>query len=392
MTSVSSHSPLEIAEEVFSREFGGVPAAMARAPGRVNVIGEHVDYNDGYVLPAALELEVCIACRPREDGRVRLHAVTFQETVEFELAALRDGGVGSWIDYVAGPASILLSQGHELRGFDGVLASSVPVASGLSSSAAVEVASLIAFRELAGLKMPEVECARIAQRAENAYVGVSCGIMDQFISVLGRKKQLLLIDCLTLDYEHVPLPAAASLVIADSSASRSLAASAYNERVQECAVALSELRDRWPQIRSWRDVQPDQVDGPRTPLTGAPRRRARHVVGEIARTLDAVSCLRNGDVEAVGGLMKESHASLRDDFQVSSPALDSMTEVMDSHPDCLGARLTGAGFGGCAVALARAGSETELAALIAEEYPVRSGLQPKVYQSSPGAGATWTVL
>ena len=385
-TSVATH-PSELAQAAFRTEFGSSPTFLTRAPGRVNVIGEHVDYNDGFVLPAALNLEACLAFTPRHDQKVRIHAVAYEETGEFALSELSSRGKGNWIDYIAGPAWVLQKLGHTLQGFDAALASNVPVASGLSSSAAVEVAAMRTYQSLAGLAMSRVETAKAAQRAENEYVGVNCGIMDQFICTLGRSQHLLLIDCRSLAYEQVPVPTTISLVIADTTASRSLAGSAYNERVAECGEGLAGLKQKWPEISSWRDVHWDQVSGPLTPLTGLPQMRARHVVSEIDRTLKAATLFKNGDVAAVGRLMHASHASLRDDYQVSSTALDSMVEIAASYPDCLGARLTGAGFGGCTVALVKAGSEAGFMHLIQEQFPRKTSLQPQVYTCKTSNGA-----
>ena len=390
MTTTQSNSPSDLAITAFKSEFGMAPIAIARAPGRVNVIGEHVDYNDGFVLPAALELDACLAFSPRQDGRVRVHAVTYGETEEFGLTNMKGQGRKSWIDYIAGPAYVLQRRGHALQGFNAALASNVPVASGLSSSAAIEVASMCTFLAVADLELTGVEIAKVAQQAENEYVGVSCGIMDQFISTLGRARNLLLIDCLSLAYEQIPIPDTVSLVIADTSASRSLAGSAYNKRVAECREGLAGLAGRWPEITSWRDVEWDQVTGPSSPLTGTPLLRAKHVVGEISRTLESASLLKKGNVEGVGKLMRESHASLRNNYEVSSLALDTMVEIMDSHPGCLGARLTGAGFGGCAVALVEAGTEAGLIDLIRDQFPKQTSLQPQVYASGTGNGADVT--
>ncbi len=392
VTTSPAISPFDQALAAFQAEFGRSPVALSRAPGRVNVIGEHVDYNDGFVLPAALTLEACLAFAPRQDDRVRVHAVSYRETAEFRLADLVGKGCRRWIDYVAGPAWALQERGHALQGLDAALASNVPVASGLSSSAAVEVAALQAFHRLANLEMTGVEMARAAQRAENEYVGVSCGIMDQFISVLGRSRHVLLIDCRSLAYTLVSVPASVSLVIADTTASRALAGSAYNARVAECSAGLAQLRQTWPEMVSWRDAQWDQVTGPRSPLTGKPQMRARHVVSEIARTQEAAALLKRGDVADVGRLMHESHVSLRDDYEVSSPALDSMVDIMMSHAACLGARLTGAGFGGCAVALVKAGAEAEVMETIQERFPRQTALQPQVYASQIGDGARITGL
>ena len=374
----------------FPDVFGGrMPEVLAIAPGRVNVIGEHIDYNDGFVLPAAIGFSVCVAAAPRRDGRVRVHSVSFGGTAEFGLAGLgRTGRLDpDWLNYPAGVFWALREDGFDLPGADLALAGDVPIASGLSSSAAVEVAVGTALIRLAGLDVPGRRLAQLAQRAENDFVGVSCGIMDQFISALAEPGHLMLLDCLSLEYDLVGVPANAVLVVGDTKASRSLAGSAYNERRSQCDDGLAVLRSRLPHVSGWRDVELADLDLLGTEGAGVLHGRARHVVTEIQRTRDAAVCLADGRLDQAGAHMIASHESLRDDYEVSSPALDRMVALMMSSPGCFGARLTGAGFGGCAVALVARGAEQDLADRLVREFPDAANPVPDVYVSEAAAGA-----
>ncbi len=384
--------PEALAADVFQDLYAYAPTHLAMAPGRVNVIGEHVDYNDGFVLPAALEFRACMAFAPREDGKVRVHATAYGETLEFSLQALARNAQVLWINYVAGMAWSLADADFVLTGFDGVLTGNVPMASGLSSSAAVEVATGLCLKTLAQADIADTDLALLAQRAENRFVGVSCGIMDQFISVLGQAGHLLLLDCRSLAYRQVAVPDSVSLVIGNTRASRSLADSAYNQRRAECDTGLALLREQNPAITSWRDVAPDQVDHCRGRMPENIFQRSRHVVSEIARTVLAAEAFAQGDVTQAGQAMYESHVSLRDDYEVSSPALDTMVDIMMEQPGCLGARLTGAGFGGCAVGLVRAGAEEDVKAAIMQHYAQRTSLEPEVYISEACEGACLKTL
>ncbi len=379
--------PETSAIENFRHLFAYNPDYLAIAPGRVNVIGEHVDYNDGFVLPAALGFVACMAFAPRKDGQIRVHSTAFGETLEFSLQALNRNRHSLWINYVMGMAWSMAEAKIGLKGFDGVLAGNVPMASGLSSSAAVEVATGLCLRTLAWANIADTDLGLLAQRAENEFVGVSCGIMDQFVSILGQAGHLLLLDCRSLEYRQVPVPESVSLVIGNTQASRSLAGSAYNQRRAECDEGLEILHQQFPEVSSWRDVSPDQVADCHGRMSPKVYRRSRHVVSEIGRTLSAATAFEEGNVEQAGQAMYESHISLREDYEVSSPALDTMVDIMMNQPSCLGARLTGAGFGGCAVGLVRAGSEDNVRTAILSEYPQRSLLDGEVYISQASRGA-----
>jgi galactokinase len=375
--------------EAFRREFGSEPTHMAVGPGRVNLIGEHTDYNDGFVLPVAIKRDVRMALRPRSDRHVRVVSLEYDGAAEFDLDDLTYDDDRLWLNYIQGVAQALEAEGVSLIGFDAVLSGNVPRASGLSSSAALEIASAHAFLtatdQAAALDGPRIALA--AQRAENEFVGVNCGIMDQFISELGSEGHALLIDCRSLDYELVPVPSEAALIIGNTKASRSLAGSAYNERRRECEEGVARLRQALPDIKALRDVSSEELEAHKALLPETVYRRCRHVVGENERVLAAVAALKQGDLVEMGRLMDASHASLRDDYEVSSDALDAMVAAMRQAPGCYGARLTGAGFGGCAVALVKPGVEQQVADAIYRDYPRATGIWPDVYTTHAASGA-----
>ena len=373
----------------FDAHFEGKPTHLAIAPGRVNLIGEHTDYNDGFVLPVALDRDVRVLFRPRADGRVRLYALEFDSWADFRIGSSEKDSGQLWPNYVKGVGLALAELGVQLNGFEGIVSGNVPRGSGLSSSAALEISAAKAFlasaNQIHALTGPQI--ARAAQKAENEFVGVNCGIMDQFISTLGEDGHALLIDCRSLDYQRVPFPDGVSLVIGNTKASRSLAGSAYNERRRQCEDGVRRLRTVFPSIVALRDVSLSQLEAHRSLLPDTVYRRCLHVISENDRVQAAVEALQRCDFRKVGQLMDDSHASLRDDYEVSSEALDRMVEAMRSHPGCLGARLTGAGFGGCAVALVQAGTEKEVRGTVRERYAKAMNVWPEVYISAPSSGA-----
>jgi galactokinase len=375
--------------EAFINRFGTQPTQVAIGPGRVNLIGEHTDYNDGFVLPVALKRDVRIVFRPRGDRLVRLLSVEYDEYFEFDLDKLTHNAHMLWTNYVQGIVWALTELGIPLTGIDGVISGNVPRGSGLSSSAALEIATASALLAAAGqsdsLTGPQV--AKAAQRAENQFVGVNCGIMDQFISRLGAENHALLIDCRSLEYQLIPFPENAALVIGNTKASRSLANSAYNQRRAECETGVAQLQRVLPGIIALRDVSSSQLEAHKGLLSATVYRRCRHVVGENERVLATVAALKRDDLAAVGQLMNASHDSLRDDYEVSSEALDVMVNTMRSAPGCYGARLTGAGFGGCAVALVEPGAEQSVADAIYAHYPKATNIWPEVYTTRASAGA-----
>jgi galactokinase len=359
---------------------------VVHAPGRVNLIGEHTDYNDGYVLPAAIDLGITIVFVPTDDRRVEITLAATGERAAFDLDAIEPAS-GRWIDYVAGTAWALAEAGLATGGLRGVLASDLPVGAGLSSSAALELVSAWA---LSGGQRPDTDTmnlAKIAQRAENEHVGVACGLMDQFAVAFGVADHALLLDCRSLEHRAVPIPAGVHLVICDSGAPRALADSAYNARRLECAGAVEALRALDPAIRALRDVTPDLLEAGRDRLSDAEFRRARHVVTEDLRVLDTVSALAESDLDTVGIGLAASHRSLRDDFEVSSAPLDALVEIASAVDGVIGARLTGAGFGGCTINLVRDGAVAPLRAAIEQDYPRRTGLTAYVHDVRAAAGA-----
>ena len=375
----------------FARTFGVRQGLRcARAPGRVNLIGEHTDYNGGYVLPMAVEREVRVAFLPADSGPVRLWSADYGEWDEFDLGATeaRPAGGHGWRRYVRGVAWALQEAGCRLRPLWGIVQGDVPVGAGLSSSAALEVATARAFCAAAGIERPGPELARICRRAENEFVGVRCGIMDQFVSIHARRDHALLLDCRSLDHEHVPLDGAAvRVVVCNTMVRHELGSSAYNERRARCEAAARILDARAGGVEQLRDVTPEMLREHADALDDLTCRRARHVVSEIDRTARAADALRGGDYRRFGRLMCESHESLRDDYEVSCAELDLMVELARALPGVLGARMTGAGFGGCTVNLVERARADEFTRAVAEGYEARTGTRPEVYGFAPAAGA-----
>jgi galactokinase len=365
----------------FEQRFRTPPSFVVRAPGRVNLIGEHTDYNDGFVLPLAIDRAVWIAMRPRADRNVQVHSLDFTDSTTFSLDHLARSN-GGWTEYVKGVGWILQEAGHTLRGWEGVMAGDVPVGAGLSSSAALELAVARAFAALSNLPWDATAMARLGQRAENEWVGVRCGIMDQMISAAGRAGHALLIDCRSLQSEAVPFPAGTTVVILDTATRRGLVDSAYNERRAQCESAARAFG-----VAALRDVTLARFVAEADRLDEVTRRRARHVVTENERTLRAAESMRRGDAAGLGRLMNASHDSLRDDFAVSSRELDAIVDCGQAHPACFGIRMTGAGFGGCAVALIRSEQVHEFTSTVADRYQSITGLAPVLYVSAATDGA-----
>jgi galactokinase len=361
---------------------------LVRAPGRVNLIGEHTDYNEGLVLPAAIDRELWIAFEPWDRPAVEMLSVDLDETRSFAFDDLApDRRSRTWLDYVAGTAWAMRDAGLPIRGFRGAMSSTIPIGSGLSSSAALEMASSWALA-MPGSERPEPGAmAAIAQRAENLYVGVNCGIMDQFASAAGRAGHALLIDCRSNTFRTAPMPASLSMVVCDTGSPRRLGASAYNTRRSECELGAKLIAAREPGVKTLRDVDAAMLERNRDRLPEVVARRCEHIVNEDARVMETVAALRNGDLEALGRLFAESHASLRDLYEVSSPELDAMVEIAVSVPGVVASRMTGAGFGGCTVSLVERGAEERLRDAVLARYGPRTGLQPHVYAVNAVDGA-----
>jgi galactokinase len=353
----------------------------------VNLIGEHTDYNDGFVLPVAIDLGISIALVPANDGRVTLTLAATGETGAFDLGAVGERR-GGWIDYVAGIAWALGEAGTGPRGFRGLLASDLPQGAGLSSSAAIEV---VAAWALSGGDRPPLDPMRlvhVVQRSENGYIGLNNGIMDQFASIFGEPDRALLLDCRSLEHRSIPLPLdEIALVTCHSGSPRRLESSAYNERRAQCEAAVAAIAAFEPGVTALRDVTPAMLDAVRDRLEPVAARRAEHIVAENQRVLDAVDAFEAGDLAEVGRLFYASHASLRDLYEVSSPELDALVDIARATPGVVGARLTGAGFGGCTINVVQREAVDGFREAVMRDYPARTGLAPRVFVVEASEGA-----
>jgi galactokinase len=355
----------------------------------VNLIGEHTDYNEGFVLPMALDRRTFVAAARRRDRKVRARADNIGEEREFDLDRPGPGRRRNFVDYVEGTAQALISRGARLTGADMLITSEVPTGAGLSSSAALEISTGFALLSLAGEgDFSRAELARAGQAAEHTYVGILCGIMDQFIATLGRADHALLIDCRTLEARAVPLSLPGSvIVVCDTRVKHQLASSEYNRRRAECQRAVDLLRDPLPEVRALRDVSVQAFERHQGLLPDVVRKRCRHVVTENARTLAAADALDINDLEGAGRLMFESHRSLRDDYEVSCPELDLAVELARAVPGVYGARMTGGGFGGCTVNLVSENAARPLSEALAAGLEERFGKTPDIFTSRAGDGA-----
>ena len=372
-------------EKTFHGLFGSAPEVVVRAPGRVNLIGEHTDYNDGFVLPAAIDRYVWFAGRRRADRVVHAHSVDFNEAVEFDLDALERDAEHRWSNYLRGVSKFLADS--RLAGADIVFGGDVPREAGLSSSAAVEVAATVFWQRLMGFGLNPVETVKLARKAENDFVGVPCGIMDQFISALGKQDHALFLDCRDLRYRHVPLREDVKIVVCNSGFKRALAQSEYEVRLKQCRQAVAQLGATGLAVKSLREVDWEELEVASDSLGELLLRRARHVVTENQRVLEAVKALERGDVEEFGELMNASHESLRDDYEVSSRELDVLVELAQKQPACLGARMTGAGFGGCTVNLVRQDAAEAFSAAVRKGYRDAIGRDAEIYICRASDGA-----
>ncbi len=368
-------SPLvQRAGDAFSHQFDHAPKTFVAAPGRVNLIGEHTDYNDGFVLPVAIDRHVVMAVAPRQDRTVRVYAIDLRQMATFTLDDIERDNEHLWSNYERGVAWALQDAGHTLVGLDIAMTSDVPIASGLSSSAAVELATALSFQTSGGLSLDGVERALLCQKAENDFVGMHCGIMDQYISSLGESEHALLIDCRSLGYRAIPIPTGCAIVVCNTKKPRSLVSSAYNERRQECERGAAVLG-----VKALRDVSVSTFEARQMELDPLTRKRCRHVVTENQRAQDAVAALESGDLPLFGRLMDASHVSLRDDYEVSCLELNAMVEAARTCPGVLGARMTGAGFGGCTVNLVRDEDVEGLLQVVPDAYREQTNLEPEIY-------------
>lgn len=384
---------LEKLKAAFAEEFHALPTVNVRAPGRVNLIGEHTDYNEGFVFPCAIDRDMMISARPNDNNQVRARSLDYDSLDIFDLNDIKPNGEKGkeWSNYLRGMLKVMRDAGHKIVGFDAVLSGDVPQGAGLSSSAAFEVAVGILQRELAALDIENQQIALLAQKAENEFVGVQCGIMDQFISALGHHDCALMIDCRSLEYKSVPLnfdDHELSLVIVNSGVRRGLVDSEYNARREECkegAALLGKYLER--PVNALRDVTLLEFNKYARKLPDTVARRCRHVISENERVLKAVDVLRYDAHMIFGHLMNESHESLRDDFQVSCAELDLLVSLSQKHNGVLGARMTGAGFGGCVVALIKTSAIDSFRKKVVAKYEQELGLRAAVYECESVSGA-----
>lgn len=366
------------------------PVEIVKAPGRVNLIGEHTDYNDGFVLPVAVDREIIMAASPRDDGEVHLYAVDLDAKSSFSLERIERDPHASWSNYIRGVLLLLSQRGLPLRGMNAAFSGDVPLAAGMSSSAALEMASGLMAKVIGGFDIDMVELVKVAQAAENTFVGVNCGIMDQFISGLGKKGHALFLDCRSLDYDLVPLPPTDEykIVIANTMVKRGLVDSAYNERRSQCEKGVEILKEYLPGIRALRDVSLADFDEYKEHLPDVVARRCEHVIAENERVLASVKALRAGDIAEFGRLMRASHESLRDLYEVSCKELDIMVEAAWEITGTCGARMTGAGFGGCTVNLVEGDRVHDFVAVVRDVYQKKTGITPEFYVCEAEDGAT----
>lgn len=379
-------------QTLFERHYGSLQDGASqdvfqiRAPGRVNLLGGHVDYNGGFVLPIASTQSIQLLLRPREDRQVTLYSTHTDETRSFSLDAIEREE--NWLDYVKGVARELELLQVPLHGFEGVIVSDLPAASGLSSSAALEVGTALAFLHLAKKTLPPIEIALLCQRAENRFVGVNCGIMDQTAVAACEEDFALLLDCRSLEIEQIPFALKDhALIVTDSGAPRELASSAYNERRAQCEEGLETLQQFLPGIKALRDVSWQEYLRYKDELSPVIRKRVRHVVSEIERTWRGAQCLKAGDFAGFGECIDASHNSLRDDYEVSSFELDWLVDWARRHPGVLGSRLTGAGFGGCTITLIESSSADEFIEKLPQEYFSATGRTARSWRCKAAAGA-----
>ncbi len=380
-------TPLQILDG-FKARFG-TAASIFRAPGRVNVIGEHTDYNDGFVLPAAIEFYCWAAAAPRKDGKLVIYSENFNETADVRLDSLSrlKNKYKHWANYPLGVAWALRQAGKPLTGANIYIAGEVPLGAGLSSSAAVEVAVGFALVSESKHGVDRTELARLCQKAENEFVGARVGIMDQFVSCFGRASHALLLDCRSLEHEFVKLPADLQLVICNTMVRHELASGEYNARRAECEEGVRILQTIHPEVRALRDVTLSQLQDHRGKLSPKVFARCRHVITENARVKSVVEAFHRGDSKALGPLLQDSHRSLRDDYEVSCSELDLMVEIATAQPGLIGARMTGGGFGGCTINLVESAAVSNFRRNVAAAYSSKTGRTPEIYVSPASEGA-----
>jgi galactokinase len=377
-----------MAPEDSSSQLSNIDRARTfRAPGRVNLIGEHTDYNDGFVMPVAINFSTTVSLSPIPERRLEIFSDNFQETIVFHLDDKAAAPRHHWSDYAIGVAVMLMRAGYQLNGGRLRIKSDVPIGSGLSSSAALEVATAYALASSSGFKIDRRELAQLCQKAENEFVGARVGIMDQFVSFFGDENKALLLDCRSLEFELLPLSSDAQLVVCNTMVKHSLASGAYNERREQCEEGVARLKSVIPHITALRDVTIEQLEKHRELLRPIVYRRCKHIITENARVLEAGDSLKESDLIRFGQLMDQSHESLKNDFEVSCDELDLMVQLARNIDGVYGARMTGGGFGGCTVNLVEREKVTEFQRVVASGYEEGTGLKPEIYVCRAVKGA-----
>jgi galactokinase len=383
---LSSESAGDVLTVRFQEKFGTNPHIF-RAPGRVNLIGEHTDYNDGFVMPAAIEFYTWIAAAKREDRALEVYSGHYDEMISLSLDELAGPPRKHWSDFIRGVAAVLQNAGYKLAGANLFIHGEVPLGAGLSSSASLEVATALALSSLSAIVVPRLELVKLCQKAEHEYVGTRCGIMDQFIAVFGAAGHALMLDCRSLEYQLLGVPRDFRLVVCNSMVRHELASGEYNRRRADCEEGVRLLQAHLPGIRALRDVTVADLEALKEALPATVYRRCRHVVTENQRVLAAAKALQSSDADRFGHLMYRSHASLRDDYQVSCKELDLLVDLASSSPGVYGARMTGGGFGGCTVNLVKTNVSDEFKEHISQAYRAATGIIPEAYICKPAQGA-----
>lgn len=374
-------------EALFRQVFQQEADIIVRSPGRINIMGEHTDYNEGFVLPAAIDKAVMVALRKRSDDGIRLYANEFSEHFSVSLAAIRP--LKKWTDYILGVVDELVKRGYTIHGFELLITGNIPIGAGLSSSAAVECAGVFALNELFELGIEKMDLVHIARQAEHSYAGVQCGIMDQFASMFGKKDQVIRLDCRSLEYEYLPLDMKdTGIVLFNSNVKHSLASSEYNMRKQQCEEGIGLIKQKYPGVNSLRDVTLSMLDECVRPVNTLIDKRCRYVVAENSRLLASCLDLMRGNIAALGQKMLQTHQGLSKDFEVSCPELDTLIDLVKDEPSVWGARMIGGGFGGCTINLVKKESIDEVVSKTGKAYKQRTGLLLDVYMASAENGTS----
>ena len=368
------------------------PRGIFRAPGRVNLIGEHTDYNDGFVMPAAIDFYSYAAIGERTDRTLSVYSEQFHRSMEFSIDQLAGPPRKHWSDYVRGVAAVLRDEGYPLKGANLVIDGQVPIGSGLSSSAAIEVTTALALTSLGGMTIPLLDVARLCQRAENTYTGARCGIMDQFVSCFGKQEHALMLDCRSLEATYLQLPPNVRLVICNTTVRHELATGEYNERRASCERVVETIRRFIPSVRALRDLALEELERYSGKISDVDFRRCRHVITENARVIDAQSALQGADLVRLGELMYRSHESLDRDYEVTCGELNIMVDLARSLEGVYGARMTGGGFGGCTINLVESKMTLQFQTTIGREYEKLTGLSPQIFVCAAAAGASEVAL